>query len=94
MGKGKRSGPGELAVPTLQMGVANLMESHEAHVGTSVRVKEGNRRRSLCGMFGTVENRWGDPTYPALDVRLEGGQKVLFWFHELDLIQGPDPIPV
>jgi hypothetical protein len=36
------------------------------------------------GMLGTVEHRWGHPDHPALDVRLEDGRLVLFWFHELD----------
>jgi hypothetical protein len=35
-------------------------------------------------MLGTVEHRWGHPDHPALDVRLEDGRLVLFWFHELD----------
>jgi hypothetical protein len=56
-----------------------------------VRVKEGYRRLDLRGMFGTVEHSWGDPAYPALDVRLEDGRVALFWFHELDLAQDPRP---
>jgi hypothetical protein len=35
-------------------------------------------------MLGTVEHRWGHPDHPALDVRLEDGRLVLFWFHELE----------
>lgn len=65
------------------------MNSYEARIGTTVRVKEGHRRRDLGGVFGTVEHSWGDPAYPALDVRLENGHKALFWFHELDLVQEP-----
>jgi hypothetical protein len=65
------------------------MQSNEARPGTTVRVKEGNRRRALRGKVGTVEDRWGDPEYPALDVRLEDGRVELFWFHELDRLDGP-----
>jgi hypothetical protein len=35
-----------------------------------------------------VEHRWGHPDYPALDVRLENGRLELFWFYELDEVQG------
>ena len=70
------------------MGVSRLVWQ-EASVGTLVRVREGNRRSALCGMEGTVEDKWGDPQYPALDVRLEDGRTVLFWFHELDRVDGP-----
>jgi hypothetical protein len=49
-----------------------------------VRVKEGHRRSGFGGMLGTVEHKWGNPDYPALDVRLENGRLELFWFHELD----------
>ena len=65
------------------------MVAQEALVGTLVRVREGNRRRALCGMQGTVEDTWGDPKYPALDVRLEDGRTALFWFHELDKVREP-----
>jgi len=40
-------------------------------------------------MQGTVEDTWGDPKYPALDVRLEDGRTALFWFHELDKVREP-----
>ena len=62
------------------------MEPYEAYKGTAVRVKEGHRRRSFCGVVGTVEHSWGDPLYPALDVRFEDGRTELFWFHELDRV--------
>jgi hypothetical protein len=35
-------------------------------------------------MLGTVEHKWGDDDYPALDVRFEDGGLELFWFHELE----------
>ena len=61
-----------------------LIESHEARPGTVVRVRQGYRRPELEGMSGTVEQCWGNPDYPALDVRLEDGRTELFWLHQLD----------
>jgi len=63
------------------------MQSHEPHLGMLVRVREGHRKSRFGGMVGVVENRWGSPDYPALDVRLENGRLELFWFHELDMAQ-------
>jgi hypothetical protein len=60
------------------------MQSYEPQPGMLVQVKEGYRRWEFGGMVGTVEHRWGNPEYPALDVRLDDGRLVLFWFHELD----------
>ena len=64
----------------------NLLQSHEARKGITVRVKEGHWKSKFGGMRGTVEQRWGAPEYPALDVRLENGRLELFWFHELDKV--------
>jgi hypothetical protein len=33
---------------------------------------------------GTIEKRWGDPGYAALDVLLDDGTLGLFWHHELE----------
>ena len=63
---------------------ANFMQAYEPHPGMPVRVKERHWRSEFGGMLGTVEHRWGHPDHPALDVRLEDGRLVLFWFHELD----------
>jgi hypothetical protein len=49
-----------------------------------VQVQKGIWRSEFGGMLGTVEHMWGSPEYPALDVRLDNGRLVLFWFHELD----------
>ena len=62
----------------------NLLQSHEARRGITVRVQEGHWKSRFSGMRGTVEHRWGHPDYPALDVRLEDGRLELFWFHELE----------
>jgi hypothetical protein len=49
-----------------------------------VRVRADHRNGLLRGRLGTIEKRWGDPTYVALDVLLEDGTKQLFWHHELE----------
>jgi hypothetical protein len=60
------------------------MQSHEPHPGVAVRVKEGHRKSEFSGLVGVVEQRWGAPEHPALDIRLEDGRRELFWFHELE----------
>ena len=63
------------------------MLSEEARVGKRVRVREGIRRRpALPVSVGTIEKRWWDPSYPALDVLLDDGTLQLFWHHELEEI--------
>jgi hypothetical protein len=37
-------------------------------------------------MVGTIEERWGNPDYIALDVLLDDGRSELFWHHELEEI--------
>ena len=66
----------------------NLLQSHEARAGITLRVKEGHWKSRFSGMRGIVEHRWrwGHPEHPALDVRLEDGRLELFWFHELDRV--------
>jgi hypothetical protein len=59
--------------------------SEEACIGKRVRVREVTPQSStLSASVGTIEKRWGDPTYVALDVLLEDGTKQLFWHHELE----------
>ena len=60
------------------------MRAYEPRLGMKVRIQRGIWRSEFAGMLGTVEHRWGNPDHPALDVRLEDGRLVLFWFHELD----------
>ncbi len=62
------------------------MESHEASRGMLVRVKHDNRRPEFNGMVGVIKQRFGDPNYAALDVRLEDGRLVLFWYHQLEKV--------
>ena len=68
------------------------MEPHEARTGTTVRVKEGYRKRDLVGMRGTVRECWGNQDYVALDIELEDGRTKLLWFHQLEVVeQGETP---
>lgn len=63
------------------------MTSEEARIGTRVRVREDHRSAHLRGQEGTIQHRWGDPNYVALDVSLDNGLMQLFWFHELQAIE-------
>ena len=58
------------------------MESHEARIGTTVRVLDGARRAGKVRV-GKVERTFGHPSYLALDVRFENGNIELYWHHEL-----------
>jgi hypothetical protein len=63
------------------------MTSEEALIGTRVRVREDHRSAHLRGQKGTIQHRWCDPNYLALDVMLDDGLMQLFWFHELQAIE-------
>jgi hypothetical protein len=63
------------------------LESHEAGIGTSVRVLDGARRAGK-GRVGTVERTFGHPSYLAMDVRFEDGSVELYWYHELGRVAG------
>ena len=60
------------------------MLSDEAQIGKRVRVREDYRTAIWRGREGTITKRWGNPTYTALDVLLDGGSSQLFWHHELE----------
>ena len=60
------------------------MKSEEALVGKRVRVREDHRKANLRGRRGTIVERWGNPSYVALDVLLDEGEWQLFWYHELE----------
>ena len=60
------------------------MKSEEACVGKRVRVREDHRKANLRGRRGTIVERWGNPSYAALDVLLDEGEWQLFWYHELE----------
>jgi hypothetical protein len=63
------------------------VRSEEALFGKRVRVREVTRHSStLSASVGTIKQRWGDPSYTALDVLLDDGTQELFWHHELEEI--------
>jgi hypothetical protein len=63
------------------------MLSEAAQIGKRVRIRaEQHRGPALRGMVGTIEKRWGNPDYIALDVLLDDGRSELFWHHELEEI--------
>ena len=66
---------------------ANLLNSHEARVGTLVRVLDGAKRTGK-GRIGIIERTYGHPDYLAMDVRFEDGSVELFWYYELRRIEG------
>jgi hypothetical protein len=67
----------------------SLVECREAYPGVAVQVRQGHRKARFEGMVGVIEKSFGSPEYPALDVRLEDGRFELFWFHQLDKLDGP-----
>jgi hypothetical protein len=75
--------------PTLEeeMGM-NLLASQDARPGMRVRVHNSYRNPQFEGMLGTIKNCFGDPEYPALDVRLDDGRLELFWIHQLERVEG------
>lgn len=68
------------------MRLGHPLASHEVRSGMVVRVVEDERRPEYEGMLGTVKGSFGDPGYPALDVRLENGRLELFWFYQLEAV--------
>jgi len=66
---------------------ANFMDSHEARVGTLVRVLDGVKRIGK-GRIGTIERTYGHPDYLAMEVRFEDGSVELYWYHELRRMEG------
>jgi hypothetical protein len=64
---------------------ANLLNSHEARVGTLVRVLDGAKQIEK-GSIGIIERTYGHPEYLALDVRFEDGSVELYWYHELGMM--------
>jgi len=64
---------------------ANILESHEARVGTLVRVLDGTKRPGQ-GRIGIIERTYGDPDYLAMEVRFEDGSVELYWYYELAVV--------
>jgi hypothetical protein len=69
------------------------MRSEDAQIGKRVRVRNDHRKTNFRGQEGIVAKRWGDPSYPALDVLLDDGDWQLFWYHELEPVEGDDRGP-
>ncbi len=63
----------------------NLLESHEARIGTLVGVIDGARRRGK-GRIGTVVQTYGHPDHLAMNVLFDDESIELYWFHELRTI--------
>jgi hypothetical protein len=66
---------------------ANLLNSHEARVGTLVRVLDGAKRTGK-GRIGIIERTYGHPDYLAMDVRFEDRSVELYWYYELRRMEG------
>ena len=62
------------------------MLSEEARIGKRVRIRQDHLSVPLRGLVGTIEKRWGNPDYVALDVMLDDGDSQLFWYYELEEI--------
>ncbi|MGI8909945.1 MAG: hypothetical protein ACR2JR_05235 [Rubrobacteraceae bacterium] len=63
-----------------------FVTSEEARPGMKVRISDGHRRPALRGLIGTINQRYGDSSYVALEVLFENGQSELFWHHELSVV--------
>jgi hypothetical protein len=68
-----------------------VLESSEAHIGTSVRVL-GGAKRPGTGRVGTIVLAYGHPDQLAVDVLFEDGIVELYWCHELQRMDG-QPLP-
>jgi hypothetical protein len=91
--KGKTPGVGARFRPhgPYQKG-AVFLESHEARVGTLVRLLDGGKRDGK-GLVGTIERTYGHPDYLAMEVRFEDGGAELCWHHELTTEGSAPPYP-
>jgi hypothetical protein len=81
-----------MGTPALRLrrgrGIAGaIVRSEEALVGTRVTVSAPLQSEQR-GTVGMIMRRWGHPSYVALDVLLDDGSSELFWYHELEEIEG------
>jgi hypothetical protein len=67
------------------------MLSEAARIGKRVRIRQDHRSVPLRGLVGTIEKRWGNPDYVALDVMLDAGGSELFWPRDLEEISPSSP---
>jgi hypothetical protein len=83
LGAGRRQ---DLASSLVNHKEANCLDTHEARIGTSVRVLDGGKQTGM-GRVGTVERTYGHPDYLAIDVRFEDGSVELYWYYELEVAE-------
>ena len=67
-----------------------FMRPEEVRIGKRVRGRKNLRTTDPEGQEGTIVKRWGNPSYPALDVLLDEGKWQLFWYHELEPLDEDD----
>ena len=67
------------------------MKPEEAHIGSTVRLRERHRIAERRGMMGKVTDHYGGDGYMAVDVRFSGGLRRLFWPEDLEEIPSPRP---
>ena len=84
-------GPG-FRLMQVSRGSEIFVRPEEAQIGKRVRVRKDHRKAELQGRVGTIAQRWGNPSHPALDVLLDEGDWQLFWYHELEPVDDDDSI--
>ncbi len=67
------------------------MKPEEVHVGATVRVRERHRIAERRGMSGRITDHYGGDGYMAVEVRLSGGHRRLFWPEDLEEIPSSRP---
>jgi hypothetical protein len=60
------------------------VEPQDVRVGMRVRVSEGEMNPNMRGRVGTVEHRYGHPSYSAFDVKFADGKLELFWHYQIE----------
>jgi hypothetical protein len=80
-GRGRRF----VLAPTKEGGI--ILKAYEARRGTMVRIREGHWKTEFGGMYGTIQDCWGNSEYAAVDVLLEDGRLEFFWLPNLEEIE-------
>lgn len=60
------------------------MRSENIQIGMLVQIRQGRRKLNLRGRIGTVNQRYGDVSYAAFEVRFGKKELELFWPYELE----------
>jgi hypothetical protein len=64
------------------------VRSTDVRIGATVRVDKDYRKHpKLRVLVGSIKQRYGAPSYTALEVRFEDGHTRLFWPEELELVK-------